>query len=67
MLVIVGAIGHFIYLGTGLYLNDLISTYIQGPLMKVVGENIIACFIFIFTCFIILVSWNSWCKYDFSC
>ena len=42
MLVIVGAIGHFIYLGTGLYLNDLISTYIQGPLMKVVGENIIA-------------------------
>lgn len=42
MLVIVGAIGHFLYLGTGLYLNDMISTYIQGPLINIVGENIFA-------------------------
>lgn len=42
MLVIVGAIGHGLYLASGLYVNDLISTYIQAPLQDIIGNNIIA-------------------------
>ena len=42
MLVIVGAIGHFAYLATGKYLNDLISAYIQTPLQEIIGNNVIA-------------------------
>ena len=42
MLIIVGGIGHALYLATGLYLNDLISHYIQEPLTHIIGNNIIA-------------------------
>lgn len=42
MLVIIGAIGHGLYLASGLYVNDLISTYIQAPLQDIIGNNIIA-------------------------
>ena len=42
MLVIVGFIGHMLYLLTGKYVNDLISYYIQEPLTKIIGGNIFA-------------------------
>ena len=42
MLVIVGVIGHLLYLLTGKYVNDLISYYIQEPLTKIIGQNIFA-------------------------
>lgn len=42
MLVIVGGIGHGLYLATGLYFNDIISTYLQMPLQNLIGNNIIA-------------------------
>lgn len=42
MLVIVGLIGHLLYLLTGKYVNDLISYYIQQPLTTIIGGNIFA-------------------------
>ena len=42
MLVIVGGIGHGLHLATGLYFNDVISTYLQQPLQNIIGNNIIA-------------------------
>lgn len=42
MLVIVGGIGHALYLATGLYVNDLISAYLQKPLQGLIGNNIVA-------------------------
>lgn len=42
MLVIVGGIGHGLFLATGKYVNDLISLYIQAPLQNIIGNNIIA-------------------------
>lgn len=42
MLVIVGSIGHALFLATGLYTNDLISKYIQAPLQKIIGDNVFA-------------------------
>lgn len=42
MLVIVGAIGHGLFLATGKHVNDLISAYIQTPLQNIIGNNIIA-------------------------
>lgn len=42
MLTIIGGIGHACYLGTGLYLNDIISKYIQAPLQEIIGNNVIA-------------------------
>lgn len=42
MLVIVGGIGHCLFLLTDKYVNDLISTYIQTPLQQVIGNNVIA-------------------------
>lgn len=41
-LVIIGGIGHGLYLATGLYFNDIISTYLQQPLQKIIGNNIVA-------------------------
>ena len=41
MLAIVGAIGHFLYLGTGFYVNDLISHYIQEPLTHIIGNSLV--------------------------
>ena len=41
-LLIVGFIGHFLHLATGMYVNDAISTYIQAPLQQIIGANIIA-------------------------
>ncbi|MDE6952392.1 MAG: PTS transporter subunit EIIC [Erysipelotrichales bacterium] len=42
MLVIVGGIGHACFLGTGLYVNDIISKYIQAPLQEIIGNNLFA-------------------------
>ena len=42
MLVIVGAIGHGLFLATGQYVNDLISTYVQAPLTAIIGDNVVA-------------------------
>ncbi len=42
ILVIVGFVGWLSTTFTGLYLNDLISTYVQEPLKAIIGQNIIA-------------------------
>ena len=42
MLLIVGLIGHALYLGTGKYVNDLISMYVQQPLTVIIGDNLFA-------------------------
>jgi len=40
VLIIVGAISLVVNLATGLDLNSLISTYVQGPLGAIIGQNI---------------------------
>lgn len=41
-LLVVGAVGHFAYMATGSYLNDLIAKYVQEPLINLIGANIFA-------------------------
>jgi PTS system cellobiose-specific IIC component len=41
-LVIVGAVGFICETATGMYLNDLISHYVQEPLKNIIGANIFA-------------------------
>ena len=41
-LLVVGVIGWALQMATGLYFNDIISTYLQGPLEKIIGANIVA-------------------------
>ena len=41
-LVVVGTIGWLVHLASGQYFNDLIKTWIQEPLVNVIGDNIIA-------------------------
>ena len=42
MLVILGSIGEILRAMTGMYVNDIISTYLQEPLTKIIGENLIS-------------------------
>jgi PTS system cellobiose-specific IIC component len=42
VLIVVGAVGWLSKQCLGLYLNDLISTYVQQPLKAIIGGNIIA-------------------------
>lgn len=41
-LLVVGTIGWLVKLASGSYLNDLIKTSVQEPLMNVIGDNVIA-------------------------
>ncbi len=41
-LLVVGVIGWLVKLASGVYLNDLIKTSVQEPLMEVIGDNIVA-------------------------
>lgn len=42
MLVIIGGVGHCLHWATGMYTNDLISTYIQEPLTSIFTESLLA-------------------------
>ena len=39
-LLVVGVIGWALQMATGLYFNDIISTYLQTPLQNIIGDNI---------------------------
>ena len=41
-LLVVGTIGWLVKLASGSYLNDLIKTSVQEPLMNIIGDNVIA-------------------------
>ena len=41
-LVVVGLIGWIVQTITGQYVNDLIKTVIQQPLLNIIGDNIVA-------------------------
>ena len=43
-LLVVGTIGWLVKLASGSYLNDLIKTSVQEPLMNIIGDNVIALF-----------------------
>lgn len=41
-LLVVGVIGWLVKMASGVYLNDLIKTSVQEPLMDIIGDNVIA-------------------------
>ena len=41
-LLVVGSVGWLVHLASGQYFNDLIKTWIQEPLVNIIGDNIVA-------------------------
>jgi PTS system cellobiose-specific IIC component len=55
VLLVVGTVGWVCKMATGLYMNDLVSTYVQAPLKAIIGANPIS------VCILYVIIMLFWC------